>query len=319
MSYEYDPDLEDLYSTLRGMKAAAPSAGAHDVASVRQRSSGIVDMYNAIPLAPGVERQSFTTKTPDGHDLELVWYAPERATTTPGPALLQIHGGGFIAFGVHDFHPALNNLVAASGVPMLCVDYRLAPENPYPVPLEDCYTALTWLRDHAAELQLDPARIGVIGDSAGGGLAAGLALLARDRKFSPPLAKQVLMAPMLDDRIAEYDERLLPLLTFTYADKTSSWTAYVGRDGAGTERVPPYAAPGRESDLASLPSTYIDGGQLDVFMVEGMVYAKQLAVVGVSTEYHLYPGVPHAFDVFAPAAEVTKRAMGNRIKAIQSF
>ena len=154
---------------------------------------------------------------------------------------------------------------------------------------------------------------------AGGGLAAGLALLARDRKFRPPLAKQVLMAPMLDDRIAEYYERMLPLLTFPYADKTSSWTAYIGRDAAGSELVPPYAAPGRAADLANLPSTYIDGGQLDVFMVEGMVYAKRLAVVGVSTEYHLYPGVPHSFDVFAPVAEITKRAMENRIKAIQSF
>ncbi|GAB1212461.1 hypothetical protein ATERTT37_001600 [Aspergillus terreus] len=290
MSYRYDPDLEGLYSALRGMKAARPLTVAHDIASVRQRSSGIVDIYNAIPLAPGVERKSFTTKTFDGHDLELVWYAPERATTTPGPALLQIHGGGFIAFSVHDFHPALNNLVAASGVPMLCVDYRLAPENPYPVPLEDCYTALTWLRDHATELQVDPARIGVIGDSAGGGLAAGLALLARDRKFRPPLAKQVLMAPMLDDRIAEYDERMLPLLTFTYADKTSSWTAYIGRDAAGSEL-----------SIAKHPYCWRESQRLNTFVVT----ATNRMVVnpnGVTTPSGVR--IPKGTMVYAPSYPV---------------
>ncbi|KAL2824213.1 Alpha/Beta hydrolase protein [Aspergillus cavernicola] len=320
MPYQYDAELEPFFSAMQANRAQNPPPAIHDIATRRRGITGVIDLFAAIPLVDGVQRETFTTTTPDGHELVLVWYSPVAARgTTPGPALLQIHGGGFIAFNVHHFHHALNNLVAASQVPMLCVDYRIAPEHRYPVPLEDCYTALTWLRDHATELKVDLTRIGVTGDSAGGGLAAGLVLMARDREFSPPLAKQVLIYPMLDDRITIHDEELGKVLSFTYEDKITSWAAYLGQDVMGTEKVSKYAAPGRETDLSRLPSAYIDVGQLDAFTAEVVHYASGLVVSGVDTEFHLYPGAPHAFDVLVPEAAVSKRAREGWVRAFQSF
>ncbi|KAL2862194.1 Alpha/Beta hydrolase protein [Aspergillus lucknowensis] len=224
---------------------------------------------------------------------------------------------------------------------MLCVDYRLAPEHPFPTPLDDCYTALIWLHEHARELNVDATRIGLYGDSAGGGLAAGVALLARDRGLSPPLAKQVLVAPMLDDRIATHDAELAPFLVFSYDDKITSWAAYLGpstrtgtHDSLSSSRpitntsssnnaVPApickYAAPARETDLVGLPATYLEVGELDCFRDEVLDYTRRLVSTGVGVEFHLYPGCFHAFDVFVPNAGVSQRAKTNLIRALRSF
>lgn len=319
MPYEFHPEMKQAMTAMAAMRAQAPPVAIHDIATRRQNAAIFLAMINATPLVEGVEKKSFITKTADGHEMEMVWYSPKSAPGAPGPAILHIHGGGMIIFDVHAFSPILNNTVAASGVPMLSVDYRLAPENPHPTLLEDCYTALTWLRDHAAELNVDPTRIGVMGESAGGGLAAGLALMARDRQFSPPLAKQILVYPMLDDRNTVPDEKLVPFLVWSYEDNLTGWSAYVGKDIIGTDKVSKYSAPARETDLSGLPSTFIDVGSLDIFASEDMEYARKLVVARVGVDFQLFEGCPHGFETVVPTADVSKRAVEGRLRAIKSF
>jgi acetyl esterase/lipase len=201
-------------------------------------------------------------------------------------------------------------------VPALVVDYRVAPEHPDPTPVQDCYAALQWLGEHADSLGVDPGRIGVAGDSAGGGLTAGVALMARDRG-GPSIALQMLVYPMLDDRTIEPDPQLPPeWLVWTYDDNVTGWSALLG-DRRGGPDVSPYAAPARADDLAGLPPTYLDTGDLDVFRAEDVAYARRLAAAGVPTEVHVYPGCPHGFDAVAPQSSPSRRAMQDRIRRLR--
>lgn len=142
MPYEYHPEMKQTMTAMKAMRAQAPPVAIHDIATRRQNAALFLAMINATPLVEGVEKKSFTTKTADGHEMEMVWYSPKSAPAAPGPALLHMHGGGMIFCDVHSFHPIVNNTVAATGVPMLSVDYRLAPENPHPTLLEDCCKGL---------------------------------------------------------------------------------------------------------------------------------------------------------------------------------
>ncbi len=220
------------------------------------------------------------------------------------------HVGRVYDLGVRDY-------VAASGVPMLVVDYRVAPEHPHPTPVEDCYAALRWLTENASALGVDRTRIAVMGDSAGGGLAAGVSLLARDRG-GPPIAQQLLIYPMLDDRTQTPDPQLLPLLTWTYDDNVTGWAALLG-DSAGIDAVSPYAAPARATDVSGLPDTYIDVGDLDIFRDEDIAYARRLSDAGVPTELHLHPGCPHAFEALARGADIAQRAIGDRVRRLRAL
>jgi acetyl esterase/lipase len=189
---------------------------------------------------------------------------------------------------------------------------------------EDCFAGLTWLRDHAAELNVDPARIAVMGDSGGGCVAAACALLARDRKFSPPLAKQILIYPMLDDRTIKPDESLGPFLLWGHEDNLTAWSAVTGKsvDELNSGRVAdvsPYTAPARLNDAAGLPPAFIDVGALDLFRDEDIEYARKLSLANVTTELHIRAGCPHGWEGIAPNAKVTKQAVADRLKALQSF
>src|SRR6476620_3567900 len=172
-----------------------------DVETRRVRGHRMFDyVASTWATVAGVEVDRHTLMTADGATLNLDWY--QRPDGQPGSAVLSLHGGGMI-FGLEHlgrvYDLAVRDDVATSGVPMLVVDYRIAPQHPHPTPVEDCYAALRWLADNAAKLGVDPGRIGVMGDSAGGGLAAGVSLLARDRG-GPSIAQQLLIYPMLDDR-----------------------------------------------------------------------------------------------------------------------
>ena len=179
----------------------------------------------------------------------------------------------------------------------MSVQYRLAPETPYPGPLDDCYAGLAWVHQHADELGVDPDRIGIGGQSAGGGLAAGLALLARDRG-EVPVAFQLLIYPMLDDRqitpSSGWPDPIWPPSANTYG-----WTAYLG-DRKGGPDVEPYAAPARATDLAGLPPTLIAVGAIDGFSDEDIDYAVRLRHAGVPVDLHVYAGAPHGFEGLAP-------------------
>jgi acetyl esterase/lipase len=296
----------------------SPAPAVGDVETRRINGHRMFD-YVASTWEPaaGVERDRYTLTTADGATLDLGWYHTQ--VQQPGSAVLYLHGGGMI-FGLehlgHVYDLAVREYVAKSGVPMLVVDYRIAPEHPHPTPVEDCYAALRWLAEGAAALDVDPARIGVMGDSAGGGLAAGVCLLARDRG-GPPVAQQLLIYPMLDDRTHTPDPQLLPFLTWTYDDNVTGWAALLG-DDARTEVVSPYAAPARATDLTGLPDTYIDVGDLDIFRDEDITYARRLSDAGVPTELHLHPGCPHAFESLARRADVSGRAIGDRVRRLRA-
>jgi acetyl esterase/lipase len=214
------------------------------------------------------------------------------------------------------YDSVVSNYVTATGVPFLSVDYRLAPESQGEALAEDAFAGVVWLRAHATKLGVALDRIAIMGDSAGGGIAAGAAILARDRAIE--LTKQILIYPMLDDRNVEPITTLESLLTWTYDDNYTGWSAMLGSDFV-TERVSPIAAPARLQDFKALPPVYIEVGELDIFREEDIRYALHLMNAGVPTELHVHPGAPHGFDRIAPTAELTRRAFNDRSRVIQSI
>jgi acetyl esterase/lipase len=255
-------------------------------------------------------------KTRDGYDLPLRVHAPVAPRTGKMPALLSIHGGGFV-IGDAALGDQISRLRAdAAGCVVISVDYRLAPEHPHDIPVEDCYAALEWIHAQADALGVDRARIGVTGDSAGGGLAAGLTLLARDRG-GPKIAFQHLIYPMLDDRTCL--RRDVPahvgVHMWNQASNRFGWTSLLGRPPGG-EGISPYAAPARADSLAGLPPAFIYVGALDLFVDEDIAYAQRLMRAGVPTELHVYPGAYHGFEI-APDAAVTRQAARDSLDALR--
>jgi acetyl esterase/lipase len=218
------------------------------------------------------------------------------------PAIVTIHGGGYV-IGSYDMDsPLLERWCPGLGVVGVSVEYRLAPETPYPGPLDDCYAALCWTYDNAAALGIDQNRIGVYGLSAGGGLAAALALLARDRG-EVPLAFVLLDCPMLDDRQQTPSMQAEGLYVWAWASNEFGWRSYLG-DLYGSDQVPPYAAAAREVDLAGLPPTCVIVGSIDGFRDEDIDYAQRLNQAGVPCELHVIAGLPHAYLLVPGAAAV---------------
>ena len=219
------------------------------------------------------------------------------------PAILTIHGGGYV-IGSYDMDDVLHDHWCQQlGTVGISVQYRLAPETPYPGPLEDCYAALRWTHEHAEELGVDPARVGVQGISAGGGLAAALTLLARDREEFP-LAFQMLECPMLDDRQTTPSIRAAGLFVWNAASNEFGWRSYLG-DLYGSDEVPPYAAAARAIDLSGLPPTCLVVGSIDGFRDEDVEYAQRINQAGVLCELHVIAGLPHAYQL-APDAQAVR-------------
>jgi acetyl esterase/lipase len=232
------------------------------------------------------------------------------------PALLWIHGGGYVMGDIDQDDRLMKQLVKRIGCVAVSVDYRLAPENPFPAPVEDCYAGLKWLFAHADELGVEPTRIAIGGASGGGGLAAGLALMARDRG-EVQVAFQLLIYPMIDDRnVTPASYAITDSRMWHRESNRLGWKAYLGRDGGGAD-VSPYAAASRAKDLSKLPPAYIPVGALDLFVDENIEYAQRLIQAGVPTELHVYPGAFHGFDVFAPSAKVSKQFKADRDDALK--
>jgi acetyl esterase/lipase len=186
------------------------------------------------------------------------------------------------------------------------IEYRLAPEHPYPAPLDDCYVGLLWTFAHADELGVDTTRVAIGGASAGAGLAAGLGLLARDRG-EVQLAYQLLIYPMIDDRNVSASSHIVKAPIWSREANLLGWHAYLGHEPGGADE-PIYAAPARAEDLSGLPPTFIGVGTLDVFRDEDIHYALRLLAAGVPTELHVYPGAPHGFELMVPHAAVSRQA-----------
>jgi acetyl esterase/lipase len=230
---------------------------------------------------------------PSGVGVRL--YRPTGATGK-GPALLWIHGGGYVIG-----HPGQDDVLCRRyaqrlGVTVASVDYRLAPEHPYPVPVEDCYSALTWL---AGLPSVDPGRVAIGGASAGGGLAAALALHARDRGEVAPAA-QLLVYPMLDDRTVHRRMDKPGLRLWNHSNNKFGWSAYLG------DADPEVAVPARRTDLSGLPPAWMGVGTFDLFHDEDLAYAERLKAAGVPCDVEVVKGAFHGFDGIVPKAEVSQ-------------
>ena len=223
-------------------------------------------------------------------------YRPTGPSRT-GPALLWIHGGGYLIGSAAQDDQLCRRFARELGATVASVDYRLAPENPYPVPLEDCYTALAWL---VGLPSVDPARVAIGGASAGGGLAAALALLARDRG-EIPLAAQLLVYPMLDDRTVDRDDLDNPgHRLWNQSSNKFGWACYLA------DADPDVAVPARREDLSGLPPAWMGVGTLDLFHDEDLAYAERLRAAGVPCQVEVVSGAFHGFDGIVPKAEVSQ-------------
>ncbi|WP_374946192.1 alpha/beta hydrolase [Agreia sp.] len=299
---ELEPELkaltEEIPSTITqemipALRAMADSAPALETIMVR-----------------GFSRRDVTIVGHDGGEI-VVSVLAKKGRAGAGPGIFYVHGGGMITgerFGGIDI--VLGWLEAVNGV-CVSVEYRLAPEFPDPYPIEDCYLGLLWTSEHALELDIDLDRLIVAGRSAGGGLAAGLALLARDRR-GPALAGQLLMCPMLDDRDATVSSRQIDGVgTWDRGSNVTGWRALLG-DRRATGDVSIYAAPGRATDLSRLPPAYVDCGSAEVFRDEDVAYATGLWAAGVQAELHVWDGGFHGFDRYLPNAVVSRACRAAR-------
>jgi acetyl esterase len=243
-------------------------------------------------------------------------YIPVDANAPRG-GLLYLHGGGFALGDLDMADDVCAGYAAAAEVAVVSVDYRLAPEHPFPAGLEDCFAALSWMAEHSVELGVDTARIGVTGESAGGGLAAALSLLVRDRN-TPRIRFQLLEIPVLDDRLQTLSMRtFVDTPVWDRANAALSWTLYLGPGLApGDPRVSPYAAPARALDLSGLPAAHVITAEFDPLRDEGIAYAQRLLAAGVSTELVMYAGTFHGSTMFSDA-EVSKRMWRDTVGAVR--
>jgi acetyl esterase/lipase len=317
--YALDPELLQAVIAMLGEQGSRPTPAARDDwPRLRADSEAtLAGLEAALDARPSVSRTDYQAASYDGSRVLVRWYAPAgHDRSAAGPAAVYLHGGGMILGTVALHDRLVAGYAADSGVPLLAVDYRRAPEHPHPAPAEDAYAGVAWLAAHASELGVDPARIAVMGDSAGAGLAAAAALLARDRGL--PLAKQILIYPMLDDRNVTPDPALAPWAGWSYDDNYTGWHALLGDRIAGPD-VPAYAAPARAADLSGLPATYVEVGELDIFRDEAIEYARRIALTGTSVELHVHPGCPHGFDRITAQADVVRRARGDRLRALTTI
>lgn len=290
-------DLSDIPGTRARVVSAFAQLPAPDL-------SGVTTLDRRVPGPPGAPEVFVRITQPAGRQAVL-------------PAILWIHGGGFCLGDVAGEDARVAELVRAVNCVALSVEYRLAPEHPFPAPLEDCYAALTWLAANSDALGVDPARIAIGGGSAGGGLTAGLALLARDRG-EIPVCFQMPIYPMLDDRcITPSSQSVFEPRVWNTPSNAPAWRAYLGHEPGGPD-VSPYAAPIRARDLRGLPPTYIAVGELDLFLDEDISYAHRLLNAGVPTELHVYPGAFHASDIFASEAGPSLRFIADYQRALRA-
>lgn len=250
---------------------------------------------------PGVERADFLV----GETAELTIHRPTVAAA-PLPCLYWIHGGGLVSGHRHMDDAQLDRWCQALGCAVATVEYRLAPEHPYPAAIDDCLAGFDWLVDRGSQLDLDVSRLGVGGRSAGGGLAAALAMRANERGDST-VRFALLEYPMLDDRQASPSSGLADLPLWNRESNAFGWRSYLGTL-VGTDGLSHLAAPARALDLADFPPTCIVVGGVDGFRDEDIDFAGRLMRAGVSTELHVYAGAPHGYHLF-PEAAVTRRAV----------
>ncbi len=255
-----------------------------------------------------------TAASADGHRVPVRVYRPE-GLDKDTPALIFIHGGGFVMGDVSSRDPLCLGMAHHGQCPVVSVDYRLAPEHPFPAAVDDCYAALEWLAQAPSEASLCPSKIAVSGISAGGGLAAALALKSRDQR-GPEVFHQFLIIPDVDDRlITASSHRIHDARVWDRSTAEESWRMYLGHAHGGD--VSPYAAPARASDLSGLPPATVLVEDLDILHDEGVEYANRLNDAGVRTELHVYPGTFHGHFGMAPDAPISQRTVNDILSSVE--
>lgn len=307
-----DPEVAsilDIFPKLEFTAATLPQIRS-DMAALNAQTAALAPDFPHIEVS-----EHFVPGAKGAPDVRVLVYLPKNLAR-PLPVLLWIHGGGYVIGSADQDDVQVKSIVASVGCAAVSVDYRLAPETPHPGPVEDCYAALKWLYSHASELGIDASRIAIGGASAGGGLAATLGLLTRDRG-EIPLVFQLLIYPMLDDRtVSTADPHpYTGEFIWTHDANRFGWTSLLGQE-PGSPGVSLYAAASRAESVAGLPASYLCVGALDLFLEEDLEYARRLTRAGVPTELHVYPGAYHGFNLM-PEARVTQAFTRDFISALQ--
>ena len=309
----FDPELA---AVLEMLKDAVPPQLTMDEIEATRNGPGLAMLADMdLTLGGAFEVEDRVVPGPENApDISLLICRPTAAATDgPLPVIYHVHGGGMVIG---------NNRVGVDGplrwgkelgAVVVSVEYRLAPEHPYPAPIDDVYAGLLWTADHAEEIGADPERIVIAGASAGGGLTAALALLLRDRKGPRPLG-QLLMCPMLDDRNDTVSShQMAGVGVWDRTANETGWTALLGAERGGPD-VSPYAAPARAEDLSRLPPAFLDVGSAETFRDEVVTYATRLWQAGGAAELHVWPGGFHGFDGFAPQAALSQASQSAQVK-----
>ena len=292
----YDPELNKILTSL----SFPPIITPEHIPAVRARpTAGPEQFLVGLPIA----HENLFINGPGG-DIPISVFRSSTSASTKRPTILWFHGGGF--FAGSRFGGILNLLkfVQELDAVIITVEYRLGPEHPDPAAVEDGYASLVWMSEHSVELGIDPAKLMIAGSSAGAGLAAGVALYARDHG-GPAICAQLLQSPMIDDRLETLaNQQYTADGTLTRGSAETGWNALLGsrRGGKG---VSIYAAPGRATDLSGLPPAFIDGGDAEIFRDDIMAFASKFWAAGVQAELHIWGGAFHRFQAFAPKAAIT--------------
>ncbi|MBZ3905387.1 alpha/beta hydrolase [Streptomyces griseiscabiei] len=307
----FDPELA---AVLEVVAETLPSTFTIDmVAAVRQGIAAARPGPEALNQDGFFEVEDRIVPGPEGApDISLLIGRPA-ASAGVRPVFYHVHGGGMVLGDNRTGVDMVLGWARELDAVVVSVEYRLAPENPYPAAIEDVYAGLVWTAEHAKEIGGDPERIVIVGASAGGGLTAALALLARDRKGPRPIG-QLLMCPMLDDRNDTVSSRQMAGLgVWDRASNEMGWSALLG-DRCGGPNVPAYAAPARAEDLSGLPPAFLDIGSAETFRDETVAYASRIWQAGGVAELHVWPGGFHGYDMMAPHAEVSRATQAARLR-----
>jgi acetyl esterase/lipase len=303
----FDPEPAAALELIKDM--ITPGMSMEDIETVR-RSPGIALLAQVDLTAGGAfEVEDRTVPGAEGSpEISLLICRPTApAPDRPRPVVYHVHGGGMVLGTNRVGVDQILDWARELDMVVVSVEYRLAPEHPYPAPVDDVYAGLLWTAEHAKELGADPERIVIAGASAGGGLTAALALLLRDRGGPRPVG-QVLLCPMLDDRNdTPSSHQMAGLGVWDRTANETGWTALLGEVRGGPD-VSPYAAPARAEDLSGLPPAFLDVGSAETFRDEVVAYASRIWQAGGVAELHVWPGGFHGFDGFAPQAAVSRAA-----------
>lgn len=312
-----DPEVRAGLDQLLAIVGPDGLSSIRDIPLRRKKQAELKAMRPSRPLPDQLEiRDHVVPRATGGQpDVLLRSYVPS-AITRPTPCTFYIHGGGLVLGSVDGDEARAAELAEETGCIVTSVDYRLAPEHPFPAALDNCYQALRWIVENHRELGIDVDRVALYGPSAGGALSAASALVARDND-GPRIAYLMLASPMLDDRCTEPSTFVnTGFGAWSREANIQAWSAYLG-DAHGTDQVSPYAAPARADTLTGLPPTYLDVGDLDLFRDEVVTYAGRLMRSHVPVELHVYPGGVHGGEHLAPNAQLSERVRSYRRTALR--